>query len=192
MHGYKNAHSLKSSGSALILRGVPHFHSIDFKVLWMNGPWHILGWRGLQSSSPRSALSSRDVALPASALAPNHEGPHCCRGLPSWTPLQDRALSIRNSPISATISFFDAKIYISMNSCIKTPWVAELGYPQPPWMWPLDPAAPAPQNLWDAPSGRAELESRTGSFGVMLCSQCKAVCAAPASTVLACAGTCLH
>lgn len=95
MHGYKNTHSLKCSGSALISRGVPYFHPRDLKMLQMNDPCNILGWRELQSPSPHSAPSSRGVALPASALAPVPAGLHCWRGLPSWTPLQDRALSMK-------------------------------------------------------------------------------------------------
>lgn len=81
-----------------------------------------------------------------------------------------------------------------MNSCIKTPWVAELVYTQSPWMWQLDLTAPALQNLWDAPSGRDELESIAGTFRVRSCFalQGKAVCATLESTLLACAGTCLH
>lgn len=151
------------------------------------------------------------VVKTKSTLSSQQQGctsPHLCPGPCSWrSPLLQRLAQlhpfvrqsifykpIRNSPISATISISDAKIYILMNSCIKTPWVAELVYIQSPCMCPLDLAAPAPQNLWDAPSGTAELESRAGTFGVRSCFalQCKGVCATLESTLLAGVSPCLH
>lgn len=39
----------------LILRGVPHFHPRDVKMLLVNDPFNILGRRVLGSPSPHSA-----------------------------------------------------------------------------------------------------------------------------------------
>ena len=86
---------LRAVVQLLILRGVPHFHPRDVKMLLVNDSFNILGRRGLGSPSPHSALSCRGVALPVSVLAPFHEGPHCCRRLPSRTPLKDKVLSIK-------------------------------------------------------------------------------------------------
>jgi len=85
---------LRAMVQLLILRSVPHFHPRDVKMRLVNDLFNILCRRGLGSPSPRSALSCRGVALPASALAPFREGPHFCRGLRTWTPLKDRVLSV--------------------------------------------------------------------------------------------------